>query len=83
MVPSMSGLVEDGASLADFAAKSEPSRRYLEPGWFTRNILNMTVKTLTQLGISLWGSHILEIRGRKSGLWRAVPVNVLNNGCAT
>ncbi len=59
---------------------SESSRRYLEPDWFTRNILNPTVQTLTRLGISLWGSRILEVRGRKSGVWRSVPVNLLTLG---
>lgn len=56
---------------------SESSRRYLEPDWFTRNILNPTVQALTRLGISFWGSRILEVRGRKSGEWRSVPVNLL------
>jgi deazaflavin-dependent oxidoreductase (nitroreductase family) len=56
---------------------SEPSRRYLEPDRFTRNILNPTVQGLTRLGISFWGSRILEVRGRKSGKWRSVPVNLL------
>lgn len=46
---------------------SESSRRYLKPDWFTRNILNPTVQALTRLGISFWGSRILEVRGRKSG----------------
>lgn len=56
---------------------SESSRRYLEPDWFTRNILNPTFQVLTRLGISFWGSRILEVRGRKSGEWRSVPVNLL------
>lgn len=56
---------------------SATNRRYLEPDWFTRNICNSTVQTLTSLGISFWGSRILEVRGRKSGVWRSVPVNLL------
>ena len=52
-------------------------RRYLEPDLFTRSILNPTVQALTRLGISFWGSRILEVRGRKSGEWRSVPVNLL------
>jgi deazaflavin-dependent oxidoreductase (nitroreductase family) len=59
---------------------SESSRRYLEPDWFTRNILNPIVQALTRLGISFWGSRILEVRGRKSGVWRSVPVNLLTLG---
>lgn len=57
---------------------SDPNRRYLEPDWFTRNILNPTVKALTKIGISFWGSRILEVKGRKSGEWRSVPVNLLS-----
>ena len=56
---------------------SESSRHYLEPDWFTRNILNPAVLALTRLGISFWGSRILEVRGRKSGAWRSVAVNLL------
>ncbi len=58
---------------------SESNRRYLEPDWFTRNIFNPTVQTLTRRGISFWGSRILEVRGRKSGVWRSVPVNLLTH----
>lgn len=69
-----------GFSSASMTPMSESSGRYLEPDWFTRNILNQTVQTLTKLGISLWGSRILEVRGRKSGVWRSVPVNLLTLG---
>lgn len=57
---------------------SEPNRRYLEPDWFTRSIFNPTVKALTKIGVSFWGSRVLEVRGRTSGEWRSVPVNLLN-----
>ena len=50
---------------------------YVGPGWFTRNVFNRVVAGLTRLGISLWGSRVLEVRGRKSGEPRRVPVNVL------
>ncbi len=53
------------------------NQRYVAPDWFTRNVLNPTVKGLTRLGISVWGSRTLEVRGRSSGEWRAVPVNLL------
>ncbi|MGD2060854.1 MAG: nitroreductase/quinone reductase family protein, partial [Acidimicrobiia bacterium] len=56
---------------------SETNRRYLQPDWFTRSILNPTVMALTKVGVSFWGSRILEVRGRKSGEWRSVPVNLL------
>ena len=50
---------------------------YRKPGWFTRHVFNRTVAGLTRLGISVWGSRVLEVRGRKSGEPRRVPVNVL------
>lgn len=50
---------------------------YRAPGWFTRNVFNRTVAGLTGLGISVWGSRVLEIPGRKSGEPRRNPVNVL------
>jgi deazaflavin-dependent oxidoreductase (nitroreductase family) len=52
-------------------------QRYLEPGWFTRNILNRSVRRLTKMGISVMGSRELSVRGRTSGEWRATPVNLL------
>ena len=51
--------------------------RYLRPGWFTKNVFNRTVAALTGLGVSVWGSRVLEVRGRTSGEPRRVPVNLL------
>jgi deazaflavin-dependent oxidoreductase (nitroreductase family) len=51
--------------------------RYVEPGWFTRNVFNRAVNGLTKLGISVMGSRELRVRGRKTGEWRKVPVNLL------
>lgn len=51
--------------------------RYVEPGWFTRRIFNAAVRGLTRMGISVAGSRELRVRGRKSGEWRATPVNLL------
>ena len=51
--------------------------QYVQPNWLTRNVFNRIVVCLTRLGISLWGSRILEVRGRKSGETRRVPVNML------
>jgi len=48
-----------------------------KPGWFTVNVLNRTVAWMTRRGISVWGSRILAVRGRKSGAWRTTPVNLL------
>jgi len=51
--------------------------RFQEPGWFTKNVFNRVVAALTKLGISVAGSRVLEVRGRKSGEWRRTPVNLL------
>ncbi|MEY2473585.1 MAG: hypothetical protein QOK28_2914 [Actinomycetota bacterium] len=51
--------------------------RYVQPGWFTRNVFNRAVNGLTKLGISVLGSRELRVRGRKTGEWRKVPVNLL------
>ncbi|MER7838695.1 nitroreductase family deazaflavin-dependent oxidoreductase [Streptomyces sp. NPDC096040] len=48
-----------------------------KPGWFTVNIFNQAVSWLTRRGISIWGSRVLAVRGRKSGEWRTTPVNLL------
>jgi deazaflavin-dependent oxidoreductase (nitroreductase family) len=53
------------------------SPHYREPGWFTRNVFNRAVAGLTRLGVSVWGSRVLRVRGRKSGEVRTVPVNLL------
>lgn len=53
---------------------------YQRPGWFTRNIMNRTVAWLTRRGVSVWGSRVLEVSGRRSGLPRQVPVNLLTVG---
>lgn len=52
-------------------------QRYLEPGWFTQQVFNRGISRLTRLGISVWGSRVLRVRGRKSGEWKTTPVNVL------
>lgn len=50
---------------------------FKEPGWFTRNVFNRLVALLTRLGLSVAGSRVLEVKGRKSGEWRRTPVNLL------
>ncbi len=50
---------------------------YKRPGWFTRHVFNAVVARLTRLGLSVWGSRVLEVRGRRSGLPRRTPVNLL------
>src|SRR3954471_18756240 len=50
--------------------------RYIQPGRIDR-LFNSTVAALTKLGISVWGSRVLYVRGRSSGEWRTTPVNLL------
>ena len=52
---------------------------YRAPGWFTRNVFNRIVAGLTAAGLSVMGSRVLEVRGRKTGQLRRVPVNLLNH----
>ena len=56
---------------------AEPTPHYRRPGWFTRNIFNRAVAALTRLGISGWGSRVLEVPGRTSGQPRRTPLNLL------
>lgn len=53
---------------------------YRPPGWFTRRVFNAAVATATRAGLSVWGSRILRVRGRRSGQWRSTPVNLLRIG---
>ncbi len=52
---------------------------YQRPGWFTRNVFNRVVARLTRSGVSVWGSRVLEVPGRTSGLPRRVAVNLLEH----
>jgi deazaflavin-dependent oxidoreductase (nitroreductase family) len=54
-----------------------PNPRYLQPNRFGR-ASNAVVRWLTQSGLSLRGSRVLAVRGRKSGEWRTTPVNPLD-----
>ena len=51
--------------------------RYVRPGWFTTNVFNRLVAGLTRAGVSVLGSRVLAVRGRKTGEWRTTPVNLL------
>ncbi|MCW3062996.1 MAG: deazaflavin-dependent nitroreductase [Solirubrobacterales bacterium] len=50
---------------------------YQRPDWFTQHVFNPLVAGLTRLGISVAGSRVLEVKGRKSGQPRRTPVNLL------
>ena len=54
------------------------AEHYQRPGWFTKQVFNRFVAGLTGLGVSVAGSRVLEVRGRKSGEWRRTPVNPLD-----
>jgi hypothetical protein len=61
-------------------APSQPAPRFQEPGWFTRRVFNPLVGWLSRRGLSVAGSRVLEVQGRKSGEWRRTPVNPLTIG---
>lgn len=52
---------------------------YQRPGWFTRNVFNRATAFLTRSGVSVLGSRVLEVPGRRSGSPRRVPVNLLEH----
>lgn len=53
------------------------TQHYRAPTAFDRKVMNPLIGGLSRLGISFWGSRVLEVRGRKSGAPRRVPVNPL------
>jgi deazaflavin-dependent oxidoreductase (nitroreductase family) len=59
-----------------------PSPRYVMPGTpigrEMGSLFNSAVAGLTRLGISVMGSRVLSVRGRKTGEWRSTPVNLLS-----
>ena len=56
---------------------AEPSTLYRKPGAITRRMMNPVLIAATRMGVSIWGSRVLEVRGRKSGTPRRTPVNLL------
>jgi len=61
---------------------SDTKPHYRAPSAFDRRVLNPLIEGLTRLGLSFWGSRILEVRGRTSGEPRRVPVNPVAVGGA-
>jgi deazaflavin-dependent oxidoreductase (nitroreductase family) len=51
---------------------------YQRPGWFTQHVFNPLIALLTRAGIGIYGSRVLEVPGRTSGLPRRTPVNLLS-----
>ena len=62
--------------------ENDGARHYREPGWFTKHVFNNAVAGFTRLGISVWGSRVLEVKGRTTGEPRRTPVNLLTIGDA-
>ncbi|EHR63652.1 nitroreductase/quinone reductase family protein [Saccharomonospora cyanea] len=58
------------------AANRTGTTRYLPPGRLSRAV-NRIVAALTRRGLSLWGSRVLSVAGRNTGIMRSTPVNVL------
>jgi deazaflavin-dependent oxidoreductase (nitroreductase family) len=67
---------DSAATAADNAAKAHFDRK--RPGWFTTNVFNRLIATLTGRGVSVLGSRVLEVKGRSSGQPRRTPVNLLD-----
>lgn len=57
---------------------ADSPRHYRAPSWFDRKVMNPLIGGATRLGLSAWGSRILEVKGRKSGEPRRNPVNPLD-----
>jgi len=64
---------------ANSAPTNAAPTHYRQPDWLTRNAFNPAVRGLTSAGISILGSRILEVRGRKSGQLRTTVVNLLTH----
>ena len=58
-------------------AMATTTSNYRQPGWVTTHVLNAAVAGLARLGVSVWGSRVLEVKGRKTGTPRRTPVNPL------
>jgi len=52
-------------------------KRLVTVGGRSMRVMNKTVGALAKAGISLLGTRLLSVRGRKSGEWRSTPVNLL------
>lgn len=75
--------MEESAAHTSGVTVSDTANRYVMPtGRVSAALLglsNRTVAALTRAGLSLWGSRVLAVRGRKSGEWRTTPVNLLTH----
>ncbi|QKE83192.1 nitroreductase/quinone reductase family protein [Arthrobacter sp. NEB 688] len=62
------------------AATTPPTDRYVRPNDRSDAAFNAVVRWLTARGVSLLGSRVLTVRGRRSGLPRSTPVNLMPLG---
>jgi deazaflavin-dependent oxidoreductase (nitroreductase family) len=58
-----------------------PEPRYVKPSLWT-NLFNRVPMLLARLGVGVLGVRALAVRGRSSGEWRTVPVNLLERAGA-
>jgi deazaflavin-dependent oxidoreductase (nitroreductase family) len=58
------------------APATPATSRYVRPGRGT-DLFNALIGRATRLGIAVFGSRELRVRGRSSGEWRRTPVNPL------
>jgi len=65
---------------ADDSPGAAGAAHYRRPGWLTRNVMNRLVGASTRAGLSLFGSEVLEHRGRRTGVAHHTPVNPLSLG---
>jgi deazaflavin-dependent oxidoreductase (nitroreductase family) len=56
----------------------DTNTRYVQPGWFTRQVANRLVRRLARMGVTIRGSRELRVRGRATGEWRSTVVNLLD-----
>lgn len=59
---------------------SDTPRRYIKPGILTNRILNPVMAWFVRRGLGFKGAAVLEVRGRRSGEPRTIPVNPLPLG---
>ena len=52
---------------------------YQKPDALTKRVFNPLIMFATRLGLSMRGSRVLAVRGRKSGKTQTVPVNLLTH----
>ena len=75
------GAAGNATASGDAAPDGNPAAAHFQrkrPGWFTKNVFNRMLEGLMGLGFSVWGSRVLEVRGRSSGEPRRTPVNLLS-----